>query len=192
MTRMHWRLLASASLALGLQLVLIAAAPAALAAGASHSGRSMAVGLTGVSVLDPVVQVPDVILPAGVQLDPSGGLRASAAAHLALPANLGTVDVAKAAVEGGGDQSNAQTEVASLTLVHALPASLRVANGVSLLDAQVLTAHVAVSCGGLGDTAGHGTIPRAGGGPNRSATRGATTKTAIRPNNAKTGRLNQA
>jgi hypothetical protein len=144
------RLLAGASLALGLQLALLGAAPAALAAGASHSGRAYALGLTGVSALG-TINVPDTVLPDGIKLDPSGGSKSKTQIPLEVP-GLASVNLLKAAVEGSGDQSNAETEVASATVLPAVsskaPTKALLPEGVALIEAHVLTANASVNCNG--------------------------------------------
>lgn len=147
------RLLAGGGAGLALLALLVAAAPASANSGPTHSGQSYAVGLAGVKVLGSLVSVGDTTLPADSKLAPQGGSARGTVGTITLPSGLGSVVVARAEVQGDNDQSNAQSEVASATLLPAgVPAGvqlpIQVPTGVAVLSARLLTASAAVDCSG--------------------------------------------
>lgn len=135
--------------------LLVTASPAAGAQGSAptHDGQSYAVGLTGVKALGKVVRVDDVTLPQGVILPSGGGVQRRALGTILLPGGLGSAVVAQADAQGDGNQSNARSEVASVTLLPAgVPSGVslpvRPVAGAAVLDAHVLTASASVDCSG--------------------------------------------
>lgn len=139
---------------MALLLVLVAAAPAASAMRLvpTHGGRSYAVRLSGMKVLG-TASLGDTILPDDVNLPPAGGFEQGAVGTITLPANLGSMVVARADVQGDGEKSRARSEVTSVTVLPGGPASGvqlpgTPPGGAALLEAHLLTAGAAVTCAG--------------------------------------------